>query len=122
MELDWESRKYIRIRINQISKTKDEEGVVAESNKYFPVSRCNQSNFESTSYERNFFERNKEKFFYCPEQPREIFLEGVRGNQESTYFVYEVLKCQDRFRARSEEKVDEACQDGSNRECPRKYL
>jgi len=80
-----------------------------------------------TTYEKQFYDQHINDHIYCVEQPEKVFLKGIRDSAvhkvEHTYIVYEVLKCQDKNRARTDEKVNRYCQDPSDPEkdkCERK--
>ena len=47
VELDWESKKYVHVRIKKESKTYDSEDQMSTSTEYFKVTRCRKNIFKS---------------------------------------------------------------------------
>jgi len=39
-DLDRESRKYMHLRLNNVIKSYDSDGVLTKINKYYPIRRC----------------------------------------------------------------------------------
>jgi len=75
-----------------------------------------------------FYQKHQYDNIYCPEEPSKIHMEGIRDSEVynigHSYFIYEVIKCQEKNRERTDEKVIPTCKDPSNpfeAKCARKY-
>ena len=55
IDLDWESRKYLRIRMRHILKTYDENGELTVNNTYYPLEKCSEEYLNNTEFERNMY-------------------------------------------------------------------
>jgi len=68
LDLDDEAKKYINIRVNQITKTYV-DGVEKVTNKYFPVKKCSINDFK-TEHELNYWKFIKDMNYYCIDDPK----------------------------------------------------
>ena len=50
-----ESKKYIKVRVNNIVKTYDSDGVVTRENNYSEITKCSKELFEKTEFMSNFY-------------------------------------------------------------------
>jgi hypothetical protein len=91
-------QKYIHIRLNNIIKTFDENGVMTVENNYYPVPQCNEDNFKRNEFEETYWNYVKGKRYqYCIDSNDGVFLQGTRDSlileQDHAYFLYEVWRC-----------------------------
>jgi hypothetical protein len=100
----------------------DDKNNTINSEKFFKVERCSEEFYAHTEMEHEFWRINKGAKFYCLQDP-DAFLLGTRDNiilhKETTFWVYEVLRCDNSLRART--LKDPTCVETETNKCEYNY-
>ena len=120
VELNRDSRQYIRVRMSNVIETfetnkNDGDSRKISSKKTVPyeLERCSESLFNKTQFEKQFFNNLvKDNFVYCVHD-NNAFLKGTRNDQilEHNYamFIYEIERCHENLR--NKDKLNPLCKD-----------
>lgn len=100
IELTRENRRYLHLRLMQVTQKFDQDGNIQTSREYFNMEKCTEEHFvgdeEEGGIRRQFWERNRSRAFYCINN-KEAFLQGTRDNilakLDTTYWIVEPVRC-----------------------------
>ena len=77
LELDYESKKYIKIRLNNIFVSYDLNGNEEHKSKYYDLTPCSNNFINNTQFQ---YSSNQHQFIYCSRDPQ-IYLSGTQDDQ-----------------------------------------
>ena len=78
VELNKQTEKYLKLRLDQVTTSYDDEGKETKEHTYMKLEKCD-INDADTETEEQFFKYNESSFFYCVKNP-EAYLLGTRDN------------------------------------------
>ena len=102
VELDYESKKYVRVWVNNIRKRyQNKQPIDEDINNRYELVLCDASLYV-TPFEKEYYETQiKGQFIYCFDHP-EIFLNGTKNQAVSrddhSFLIYEIERCSEKNR------------------------
>ena len=96
-------KQYIHVRLNNIIKIYNKDTKKFDkTNNYYPLKRCEESNFEKNDYELQYFKLKSSRAQYCIDQLEDVYLQGTRDSevlkQDHAYLIFETWRCHDTIR------------------------